>query len=263
MKKSSVLIAILALGFCLPLIGTARNKTTNNVNLRVSFRGAIGDPTVYNPYGDKLISDGRGDYMDGVDGVYAKFLVDNTPNDFSLNLDQGRTSTPRYAYYDFSDEIYPGDGLYTAPWSSYPQGFRSRFHVLHAYSLTADCSPSNANFICPAGELCGTDADGTHFMLTPGDTGQLANGRDYYVLRFHEAGYSTVINHPCETVYFKVYHFLSPERWEITPDTATCMTADGITHVGAIGTLTLTTGPNQFQNAGQYIIPFKLTLTRK
>ncbi|MEK6325366.1 MAG: hypothetical protein AABN33_27310 [Acidobacteriota bacterium] len=250
MKK--ILIAILALGLLLPLVGTAQKKPTNNVDLKVSFRGAIGDPGVYNPFGDKVISDGRGDYIDGVDGVAAKFWVDTTPNNFGLNLNQTKTSTPRFAYYDFSDQIYPGDGLYTAPWTGYPQAFRSRFQVLHVYSLTADCSPGNLSFVCPAGEICGTDPDGTHYMRAPGDTGQLANGRDNYVLRFHEGGdYDAVINHPSETVYFKVYHYLSPERWVITPDT------------GSIGGLTLTTGPNRTHNAGQYIMPFEMTLTRK
>jgi len=261
MKK--ILIAILALGLLLPLVGTAQKKPTNNVDLKVSFRGAIGDPGVYNPFGDKVISDGRGDYIDGVDGVAAKFWVDTTPNNFGLNLNQTKTSTPRFAFYDFSDQIYPGDGLYTAPWTSYPQAFRSRFQVFHVYSLTSDCSPG-AGFVCPAGEICGTDPDGTHYMLAPGDTGQLANGRDNYVLRFHEGGqFEAVINHPCETVYFKVYHFLSPEKWVITPDTGTCTTADGATHFGAIGALTLITGPNQMHNAGQYIMPFEMTLTRK
>ena len=101
-------------------------------------------------------------------------------------------------------------------------------------------------------------------MLAPGDTGELTDGRDSYVLRFHEGGdYYAVSNHPCETVYFKVYHYLSPEKWVITPDTRTCITADGATNFGAIGALTLITGPNHIQNAGQYIMPFEMTLTRK
>ncbi|HXG95126.1 MAG TPA: hypothetical protein VNN73_22505 [Blastocatellia bacterium] len=262
MKKRFMLFVVVTVGFTLPFIAAAQAKRSQNVSLRVSLRGAIGDPATYNPLGDKIISDGRGDYIDGVDGVYAKFLVD-VNNDFSMNLNQAKTSTPRYAYYNFSDQIYAGDGLYTAPWASYPQGFRSRFHIRHVYGLNADCSPSNLSFVCPAGETCGQDADGTHFMLTPGDTGELASGRDSYVLRFHEDNYSAVINHPCDTVYFKVYYFQSPERWVITPDTGVCTTADGVTHSGAIGTLTLTTGPSQFHNAGQYIMPFELTLTRK
>lgn len=244
MKK--ILIPILALVLLLPLVGTAQKKPTNNVDLKVSFRDASGD---------KIISDGGGHYVDGVDGVAAKFWVDTTPNNFGLILNQTKTSDPRYALYDFSDQIYPGDGLYTAPWTSYPQPFRSRFQVLHVYSLTADSSPGSS-WVCPAGEICGSDLDGTNYMLAPGDTGQLANGRDNYVLRFHEGGaYDAVINHPSPTVYFKIYHYLanlsSPEKWVITPDT------------GSIGGLTLTTGPNRTHNAGQYIMPFEMTLTRK
>ena len=123
----------------------------------------------------------------------------------------------------------------------------------------------------PAGFVCGQDTAAPYhlFMLTHGNTGQLDNGRDEYVLRFKSANYLGVIEHPCLTSYLKLYHYkeirdangsvTSPEKWIVTPDISPC-TYNGITYNGAIGALTLGTNPG---NYGQYLMPFKLTIQRK
>lgn len=108
-------------------------------------------------------------------------------------------------------------------------------------------------------------------MIARGDTGQLTNGRDSYVLRFDEkSGYEGFIDVPCKTSFFKVYHYNAgvdaggnpvPEKWIITPAPTTC-DYNGETHTGVIGALTIHDNRG-LHRAGQYIMPFELTLTRK
>ncbi len=169
-----------------------KHEAAENNSLTVKLRSSInaGD----NIAGDDVLSDGRsypnyGDanYVDGLDGVYAQSGVSN---DFVMILQNKRTSNPRYAWVDFSNQLNSGDGLYPPTWTSNPQRFGARSHVLHAFSLTADSS--SASFICPIGELCFQDTSGQWYMQAKGDMGGLSDGTYTYVMRFHD-GVDTVV----------------------------------------------------------------------
>ena len=245
------------------LVLVAYTQPVTRIPMRVSIEGSF-DASL----GNKVTHDGRGAYSDGVDGVSA--AADSSSGFTLITKTRKITSSSRYVYYDFSDRIYPGDNGNTAPWTGYPKKFQSRFHVLNFLKLTSDSSDFGG-FSCPYGSVCGQDifAPFHMYMLTYGDTGPLANGRDEYVLRFKSANYLHIIDHPCSTSYLRLYHYkevrdangsvTSPEKWIVTPDLTSC-TYNGNTFNGAFGALTLGTNPG---NYGQYLMPFKLTIQRK
>lgn len=267
MKKTKLALkCVFLLSICSPSLVSAyagfASPPPVRIPMRVFIEGSYADPA-----GNRITSDGRGGYVDGVDGVTSGA---DTSSGWGMTTKTKKvTATSRFVYYDFSDRIYLGDGGNTAPWSVYPTKIQSRFHVLNFLNLTAD-SADLGGFVCPAGFSCGQDMVAPYhmYMRTHGNTGQLANGRDEYVLRFKSPGYLSVIEHPCLTSYLKLYHYpevrsgntiISPERWVVTPEASQC-TYNGITYDGPIGALTLGTNSG---NYGQYLMPFKLTIERK
>ena len=85
MKKNLLLVLSLVLCFVWHIMAASQSSilkatTSQDVPLKVTIEG---NPNA--PGSDRIVSDGRGDYVDGQQGVYAKFQVDNGSNDF-INL---------------------------------------------------------------------------------------------------------------------------------------------------------------------------------
>jgi|ERR1041384_546874 hypothetical protein len=76
--------------------------------------------------------DGRGTYMDGVDGTFCE-LFSTAGGDLSFEQDANRTKTPRTGYVDYTNPVAPAVSLGI----QYPTGITNRYpnFTAHAYDL--------------------------------------------------------------------------------------------------------------------------------
>jgi hypothetical protein len=260
---------VLLFGLCQPTL--AQNKPVScgsDVPLIVTFRDFVGNP---GSPGDKLYGD-RATYTDGVSKVSAKFQVSNCTFDFVFNLN----TTAFKVYLDARDaNKIAGTGVVAAPNQILSSQFFNFDRVAHVplTPTTAVGTPydSNSDF----GRFCdGANADNRYNVQYGGcqqDTGTgqwfvrralttafTDSARGDYPLRFQKPPEGTTftyaeINTPFETAYLRVFH-PNNDTWVLTPENAP--------YGGPVATLFRSVN-RQYQRAGQYLVPFQITLTRK
>ena len=235
MKRTvSIVALVVALMYASnPVVG-AGTPPTNDVPLKVTVEGNPNMPGQYS-----IVGDGR-DYIDGQEGVYAKFQVDNGTNDFIMDPTDKGVTNPRAFWFDFSDKI--ADGNISNPW--YGAGVTKIDTYLNF----------NEVYTVPLGTV----------QERSGGFGQLlaaGSKKVSYRLAFNPnypaAPNFTLINTPNYTAAIQVDH---PDcnTWILTPTPAPY--ADFGYGSGSGAVCALISAPN---SAGQYLMPFRITLTRK
>lgn len=237
MKKSRLFGVSLALCLGLYVIATAQNKplkvASQDVPLKVTIEG---NPNA--PGSDRIVGDGR-DYVDGQEGVYARFQVDNGSNDFNMNPTDKVVKAPRAVWFDFSSKI--ADGTVANPW--FGKGLtqiNSFLNFDQVYTVPVD--PYNA-------------------YLRLGGFGQLtySHSQTIYKVVFQPESTDnyTVVNTPNYVAFLEVRH---PDcnTWIITPQIVSYGDFGYGSGSGAVSALIVPFGPS----TGQYLMPFKITLTR-
>lgn len=235
MKKtvSLVAIAVALLYSSNPVVGSAK-PPSSDVALRVTVEGNPNMPGLFS-----IVGDGR-DYVDGEEGVYAVFQVDNGTNDFIMDPTNTRATAPRAFWFNFADRI--ADGNIANPW--YGSGFTKIDTYLNF----------NEIYTVPVGTV----------EERSGGFGQLfaaGNKKVSYRLAFNPnypaAPNFTLINTPNATSAVEVNH-LDCNTWVLTPKPAPYADGGYGSGSGAVGALI--SAPN---TTGQYLMPFQITLTRK
>lgn len=232
MKKivSLVAIAVALLYSSNPVVG---KPPSSDVALKVTVEGNPNMPGLYG-----IVGDGR-DYVDGQEGVYAKFQVDNGTNDFIMDPTDRGVSMPRAFWFNFADKI--ADGNIANPW------FGSGFTKIDTYLNF------NEIFNVPLGT---SERSGGFGQLFAAGSKKVS-----YRLAFNPnypaAINFTLINTPNWTSAVEVNH---PDcnTWILTPKPAPY--ADNGYGVGSGAVAALISAPN---STGQYLMPFQITLTRK
>ena len=231
MKKivSLVAIAVALLYSSSHVVGSGR-PPSNNVALRVTVDGNPNMPGAYS-----IVGDGR-DYVDGEEGVSAQFQ--DVTNDFLMDPMVRTVAAPRAFWFIFSDKI--ADGTVANPWYGVgPTTIDSYLNFTNIYSV-------------PVGTV----------QERSGGFGLYPDKKSFYRVVFNPnnpaAPNFTLINTPNYTAAVEVNH---PDcnTWILTPK-ATTPYADFGYGNGAGPVCALIKPPN---TAGQYLMSFRITLTRK
>lgn len=240
MKKSllPVVLFIIVVTCVFSTVGSGnaqKGKPPAPIPLKVSLAGNANAPDGY-----RIVSDGRGYYVDGEHGVTARI------EDGRLVVDP-ITSTvpaPRYFWFNFSAKI--ADGVLTNPWGGLPDWKPIDSHV-----------QINSISSIPVGET----------EERSGGIGQLYAGtgrkQTMYRIAFNPdttGPFYTTVNFPNTVSTFSISH---PDcnTWVITPkevDYADYGYGAGSGAVAAF--LYMLDSP---QSTGQYLMPMQMTLTRK
>jgi hypothetical protein len=230
---SFVALAIALLYSSNPVVGSSRPPSAD-VALKVTVDGNPNIPGVYS-----IVGDGR-DYVDGEEGVYAKFQVGNGTNDFIMDPTDRGVSNPRALWFIFADKI--ADGSITNPWfGAGPSKIDTYLNFNEIYTV-------------PVGSV--QERSGGFGQLFP-----VGSKKVNYALRFNPnyppAINFTLINTPNYTSAVEVNH---PDcnTWVLTPKPAPYADFGYGSGTGAV--CTLISAPD---SAGQYLMPFRITLTRK
>jgi hypothetical protein len=235
MKKtvSLVAIAVALLYSSSPVVGSGK-PPSSDVALRVTVEGNPNMPGLFS-----IVGDGR-DYVDGEEGVYAVFQVDNGTNDFIMDPTNTRATAPRAFWFNFADKI--ADGNIANPW--YGSGFTQIDTYLNF----------NEIYTVPVGTV-GERSGGFGQLFAAG------NKKTSYAVKFNPnnpgAVNFTLINTPNYTSAVEVNH---PDcnTWILTPKSASYGDFGYGSGSGAV--CALISAPN---TSGQYLMPFQITLTRK
>lgn len=234
MKKTVSIIALAVAFLCSSVsIAGAGKPPSSDVALKVTIAGDPNAPGAYS-----IVGDGRGEYVDGVAGVYAKFQIGNGTNDFIMDPTNSGAPAPRALWFDFSDKI--ADGTIANPW--YGLGHRQIDTYLNFNNV----------YTVPVGTV----------QERTGGFGQLFSGskKVNYAVKFNpdpSAPNYTIINTPNFTATVEVSH---PDcnTWILTPKAVPYAEHGYGSGSGAVSALI--GAPN---SAGQYLMPFQITLTRK
>ena len=240
MKKTFTLVALAVMTLLsnLPIAG-AQKRT--DISLRV---------TIESLSFDMIISDGRGDYVDGEQGVSAT-LGSGGIRDFIMDPTNNGSPDPRALFLNFSQKI--ANGAIPNPWD------QAGWVAIDTYL--------NFNSI----NTVAVNPDPNAYELRAGGFGQLyasTSNKSYYNLKFlpdPSAPNYPVINTPNVTSYIEVRH---PDcnTWILTPQIVGYLDSGYGSGSGAVaGLINIPTTPKggTTQSVGQYLMPFKITLTRK
>jgi hypothetical protein len=227
---SLVAISVALLYSSNPVVVSARPPSVN-VPLRVTIEGNPNMPGAYS-----VVGDGR-DYVDGEEGVSA--LLSSSTNDFLMDPTNRGVSNPRALWFIFSDKI--ADGNIANPWfGAGPTKIDSYLNF-------------NEILTVPVGTI----------QERSGGFGLYPSKKTSYAVRFNPNNPSApnfaLINDPNFTAAVLVSH---PDcnTWILTPKATTPYADFGYgSGTGAVCTL-ISFSPN---SAGQYLMPFQITLTRK
>ena len=234
MKKSLLTISVTVL-----MLGLHITAAAQDVPLRVKIEVY---PNAYilatSPY--RIIGDTR-DYVDGKDGIYARFQVVNWSNDFIMDPTNKPVRSPRALWFDFSNKV--AAGTLANPWDG--QG------------LVKIDTYLNFN------EVYTVPVDSYNSYTRNGGFGQLysKNSKIVYRVFFQARADSpnlTVVNTPNPTAFVEVRH---PDcnTWIMTPQVVNYFDSGYGSGSGAVSALV---DPSNGVSAGQYLMPFKITLTR-
>lgn len=235
MKKTLSVVALAGMMLCssISIVGSGKPPSPD-IALRVTISGTPNAPGAYS-----IVGDLGGDYVDGQEGVYAKFQIGNGSNDFIMDpTDRGATA-PRALWFDFSDKI--ADGNIANPW--YGLGLRKIDTYLNFNNV----------YTVQVGSV--EERTGGFGQLFAG-SGKKVN----YAVKFNpdpSAPNYTIINTPNFTATVEVSH---PDcnTWILTPKAVTY--SDSGYGSGSGPVAALISAPN---STGQYLMPFQITLTRK
>lgn len=240
MKKTITLIALTVMTLLSNLPNVGAQKRTD-IRLRVTIE-SLGS--------EMIISDGKGDYVDGEQGVSAT-LASGGEGDFIMDPTNAGSPNPRALFFNFSQKI--ASGAIPNPWD--------------AAGWVAIDTYLNFNSI----NTVAINPDPNAYELRTGGFGQLyasTRNKSYDNLKFlpdPSAANYTVINTPNVTSYIEVRH---PDcnTWILTPQTVGYIDSGYGSGSGAVaGLINIpnTSKGGTIQSVGQYLMPFKLTLTRK
>jgi hypothetical protein len=232
MKRAITLFALAAMltTASLPVV-EAQNRPSPDIPLRVTIDSSPG----YN-----IVSDGRGDYVNGEQGVSA---VLQAGGDFLMDPTNSQSPTPRALIFNFSQRIATGD--MANPWEGL------------AVQIDTYLNFDGINLV-PVGTV----------MLKTGGFGQLyhsTSNKSYFNLKFlpdPTAANYAVINTPNVTSYIEVSH---PDcnTWILTPQAVSHSGGTGVGAVSGLINIPTSTKGGTVKRVGQYLMPFKITLTRK
>lgn len=232
--KTTVLLfalAVVLLVSSLPIVGSGK-PPSSDVALRVTIEGQANDDP---PSTNAIVGDGR-EYVDGQEGVYAKFQVDNGTNDFIMDPTDRGVTNPRAFWFNFSNQI--DDGNIANPW--FGRGLTKIDTYLNfneIYNVPLGTSERSGGF----GQLFAAGNKKVSYRLA-------------FNPNYPAAPNFTLINTPNFTSPIEVDH-RDCNTWILTPKP---VSYSGGSEPGAVATLI--SAPN---SAGQYLMPFKITLTRK
>jgi hypothetical protein len=232
MKKAITLFALAAMLMIasFPVV-EAQKRPSTDIRLRVTIDSSAG----YN-----IVSDGRGDYVDGEQGVSA---ILQSGGDFLMDPTNSQSPNPRALVFNFSQRI--ASGAIANPWNG------------QVAQIDTYLNFDGINLV-PVGEVR-LETGGFHQLYHP------TSNKSYFNLKFlpdPTAGNYLPINTPNVTSYVEVSH---PDcnTWIMTPQ---AISHSGGTGFGVVsGLINFPTSPKggTVKSAGQYHMPFKITLTRK
>lgn len=238
MKITLTLFALMLMTMfsTLPIVGAQK---MTDISLRVRIDNA--DPNM-------IIGDGRGDYVDGEQGVSAK--LQNGFNDFLMDPTNSSSANPRALFFNFSQKI--ASGAVANPWEG--AGWVAIDTYLNFNSINS----------------VAVNPDPNAYELRTGGFGQLyapVSNKSYFNVKFlpdPSAVNYPFINTPNVTSYIEVRH---PDcnTWILTPQIVGYIDSGYGSGAGAVsGVVTIPTTPKgTTQSVGQYLMPFRITLTRK
>ena len=211
----------------------SKNPSSPDVALRVTIEGNPNMPGLFS-----VVGDGR-DYVDGQEGVYAKFQVGNGTNDFIMDPTNSGVSSPRALWFNFADKVAGGN--IANPW--------------YGVGMTKIDTYMNFNevYTVPVGTI--QERSGGFGQLFPSNS-----KRTSYHLAFNPnyppAPAFALINNPNDTAPIQVDH---PDcnTWILTPVPVPYADFGFGTGSGAVGALI--SAPN---TTGQFLMPFQITLRR-
>lgn len=271
MQKNLLFAVSLMLLLSLPgAVSAQSGKTTScgtDIPLIVTFRDFVGNP---NSVGDKLYGD-RNTYTNGVNKVSAVFQVSNCTFDFIFNLN----TTPYKIYLDARDANKIADGVVASPNQILNSQFFNFDRIAHVPLTPTTPVGTWYDPDSEFGKFCNNaNADNRYNVQYGGCQQDLSTGQWYvrralttsfsdssrgeHPLRFQkppegQTFTSAEINTPFETAYIKVYH-PNNDTWVLTPENAP--------YGGPVATL-FNYVSRQYLRAGQFLVPFQITLTRK
>lgn len=235
MKRTVLLaaIALALLGSGSVVVVAEKPSSATYIPLRVTVDGEPGN----NPDSYGVVGDGD-DYLDGEEGVSALLQEGDLNNDFLMNPSSDRrVSPPRALSFDFFTKI--ADGTIANPW------YGSGMTAIDTYLNFKDVNT------VPVGTV----------QERSGGFGLFPGGKTTYRLAFNPnyatAPNFTLINTPNWTSAVLVDH---PDcnTWILTPKTAPYDERGYGSGSGAVSALISGT-----KSTGQYLMTFRITLTRK
>jgi len=234
MKRTVLLVALaLTLLYSTNSAAVPKGPPSSDVALRVTVEGNPNMPGSYS-----LVGDGR-DYVDGQEGVYAKFQVDNGTNDFIMDPTNTGVSSPRAFWFNFSQKI--ADGNIANPW--------------YGLGMTKIDTYLNFNeiYTVPVGAV--QERSGGFGQLFPAGS-KKTSYRLAFNPNYPPAPNFELINTPNDTAPIQVDH---PDcnTWILTPKPVPY--ADFGFGSGSGAVAALISAPN---TTGQYLMPFQITLRR-
>lgn len=239
MKKSLlpavVFVIVVTCAFSAVGSGNAqKGKPPADIPLKASLAG---QPN--NPSGFRIVSDGRGDYVDGLEGVTAIIAGDNLVVDPATST----VTAPRTFWFDFSAKI--ANGSLANPWGA--SGFSAidgHFQINSFRSIAVGATEDRSGGI---GQLyAGTGRKQTMYRIAfnPETTGP----------------FFATVNYPNLVSTFRISH---PDcnTWVITPTEVPYADFGYGSGSGAVAAFLYMLDPPQ--STGQYMLPMQMTLTRK
>ena len=276
-KSASLLVSLVV---CLMTVanGSAQGGKCTDISLSVTLTDPPSSPAA------GIHSDGLGPYVDGQSGISAKIQTCSGYYDAVIQL--GATpNTTRQVTYNFSGSTVATNSL-TPTWASSGSTFQAK--PLFNVDQIADST------LCPSNPACYRPTVDYTFTTFMWNSGIVAPDAQTYILLYvsdfpqsntGQAYVNTscdVVNSPSSTSLVQVHHvpatynnstgaILTPETWVVTPivnsgGTVTCANSSPSQSPGVLATLlfrTTTRNTTTTYNAGQFSLPFQMTLARK
>jgi hypothetical protein len=235
MKRYAALIAIVVVFLLATSIpGSGKGPPSPDIAVRVTISG---QPDALGGY--SIVSDDRGAYVDGEQGVTAK-VASGGLGQFTLDPATTTMTNPRAIWFDFSNKI--ANGTIANPWSG-------------PYPVKLDCQMvADSVGSVPVGGTGETDGRFGEIYAGPGKKEPMfrvvfnpdPNGPYFYTVNAPNTTSPIVVTHPdCNT-------------WTLTPKVITYGAGAG---TGAVSSFVKFVDPAV--SAGQYLMPYQVTLTRK
>jgi hypothetical protein len=209
------------------------------------------DPHTFNNYQAGIHPDGAGDYTDGQNLVSAKLDTCNG------NLAQLAPGPTRYVTFDFRNVV--ATNLNSPTWTASPALDFYISNILYNYNPAATYTFDSYLKTTLKTTVSATIGNGYFFFMENPNAPAPVNPPD------------SIVNSPCSTSLVHVQHIpatdLTKETWIVWPDSDPLNSCGSVTgspvQVGTIeGPNSTRKGGQSTVNAGQFVVPFYITIRR-